>query len=369
MRKHMKRISTVMLAVLSLVALTLPAPAFASGNHGSGQQKCDEKTLRVKLAAEDTQTYELKGWMCWKGALTDKTVQVLISGFTYDHYYWDFPYQADKYSYVREAVDDGYATFNIDRIGVGKSDRPVDPSKVTLPAEAYVAQQVVTALRDGKVNHTKFKKVIGVGHSMGAGIWMIAAATYPNNSGVNGLILTDFLHQADPAVQAELGAARHRAQEDPKFDQMNLPEGYVTTRPGFRHLYYNPDFADKKVIAVDEFLKQTATTGEIATLGLARDPVYTSKITVPVLVVVGQKDSLFCNEAVAGLSCANKEAVLAREGPAYNPKACLEAYVLPIAGHDTNLHYNAEKWFSEAEKWSDRRVGVSNWHKPTDPCK
>jgi pimeloyl-ACP methyl ester carboxylesterase len=210
--------------------------------------------------------------------------------------------------------------------------------------------------------------VIGAGHSMGAAIWMIAAATYPDNAGVNGLILADYLHNADAATQAALQAARHRAQEDPKFADAGLPEGYFTTKPGFRYLYYNPDFVDSRVLAADEELKQTSTIGEGITINLARDPVYASKITVPVLLVVGQKDSLFCNESMTGLSCANKSAVLDRELPAYNQHACLEAYVLPVAGHDTNLHYNAQKWFNEAGKWSDRRVGENLWHVPTDPC-
>ena len=42
MRKHMKRISTLMVVVLSLVAVTLPAQALATGGHGGGQQRCDD---------------------------------------------------------------------------------------------------------------------------------------------------------------------------------------------------------------------------------------------------------------------------------------------------------------------------------------
>ena len=367
MRKHGKRITSIIVAAVSLVAVVLPTPALAIGNYGN-EQKCDQESLRVKLAAEDTQTYELKGELCWKGWLPGKTVQVLVSGFTYDHNYWDFPLKAGKYSYVRSAVNDGYATFNIDRIGVGQSAHPADPTKVTVPSEAFVAQQVVQALRNGKVDHVKFKKVIGVGHSMGAAIWMIAAGTYPNNAGVDGLILTDYLHDANPNIQAQLQAARHRAQEDPKFANAGLPEGYFTTKPGFRGLYYNTDFADPRVIATDEKLKQTSTIGEGLTINEARNPVYTSNITVPVLVVVGQKDSLFCEESVANLSCANKDAVMAREGPTYNEQAFLEVYVLSIAGHDTNLHYNAGKWFDEASNWSGRRVGEHALKAPTDPC-
>jgi len=51
----------------------------------------------------------------------------------------------------------------------------------------------------------------------------------------------------------------------------------------------------------------------------------------------------------------------------HSAQACLEAYVLPTAGHSINLHLNAPDWFAAALAWSDRRVGTHNVP-PTDPC-
>ena len=63
----------------------------------------------------------LVGWLCL--AKDDRhgarTVQLLVSGLTFDHNYWDTTYQPDTYSYVRAANKHGYSTFNIDRLGVG----------------------------------------------------------------------------------------------------------------------------------------------------------------------------------------------------------------------------------------------------------
>ena len=44
------------------------------------------------------------------------------------------------------------------------------------------------------------------------------------------------------------------------------------------------------------------------------------------------------NAALPGLSCATASAILAREKANYAPQACLQAYVLPHAGHSINLH-------------------------------
>ena len=44
----------------------------------------------------------------------------------------------------------------------------------------------------------------------------------------------------------------------------------------------------------------------------------------------------------------------ARESADYSPAACLEAYVLPMSGHDINLHPNAGTWYAAANDWISR---------------
>ena len=83
--------------------------------------------------------------------------------------------------------------------------------------------------------------------------------------------------------------------------------------------------------------------------------------TVPVLLAVGQQDMLFCDATV---SCADSRAILAREAGDFSSAACLEAYVLPTAGHSLNLHLNAQSWFAAASDWADRRVGTATGPPP-----
>jgi hypothetical protein len=59
------------------------------------------------------------------------------------------------------------------------------------------------------------------------------------------------------------------------------PDGYVTTFPGSRlDDFYYALSADPAIVAADEAFKLTATSGERASLNLARDPVYSSVIEV-----------------------------------------------------------------------------------------
>lgn len=355
--------SAALLLLLGMVAAGYP-PGQASSDSRGGATECRRTTVPVTLTAADTTSYHIVGWLCARGRVQGKTVQLLVSGLTYDHNYWDLPYQPRLYSYVRAAANAGYATFNIDRIGVGQSDRP-PADLVTVASQAYTVHQVVQALRRGAVGGTSFRKVIGVGHSLGAAILICETATY---SDVDGLILADYMHQANVAQQVAIGATMYPAQQDPRFTSA-MPAGYVTTKPGTRGTsFYHQGFVDQAVVNLDESLKQTATAGERSSLNLARDPQFSRSIRVPVLLVVGEQDALACSSAV-GLSCANGPAIMAREQASFSPQACLTAMLLPNAGHDTNLHLNARQWFAAAALWADKRVGDSSQRRPMQPCR
>src|SRR5882724_11978344 len=51
-------------------------------------------------------------------------VQLLLHGITYSTLYWDWPIEPEKYSYVEYMTGHGYATLNVDRIGIGRSSHP-----------------------------------------------------------------------------------------------------------------------------------------------------------------------------------------------------------------------------------------------------
>ena len=71
---------------------------------------CSEVQLPVALARGEPKQYQVYGQLCGQSPLGDRTVQVLVSGTTYSHIYWDFPYQSENYSYVDALTQAGYAT-------------------------------------------------------------------------------------------------------------------------------------------------------------------------------------------------------------------------------------------------------------------
>jgi len=317
---------------------------------------CREHSVAVTLSDTDPTAYNVVGWLCVarddrQGA---RTVQLLVSGLTFDHTYWDTSYQPDTYSYVRAANGHGYSTFNIDRLGVGRSGRP-PADKLTLQAHAHTVSQIVAMLRAGNIGGVTFEKVVGVGHSMGAGILQYEAGTVADASLVpDFLILIGYLSKADPAVVAQIGANLYPAAQDPQFASAGLPAGYLTTKPGARHeLFLTDADTDPGIVAVDEADKTTSTLAERTTVGAARDSKVTHAVAVPVLMAVGQQDRLACADNL-GLSCANPAALVAREAANFSAKACLSAYVLPGAGHAINLQRNAQQAYAFGNDWLDK---------------
>lgn len=308
---------------------------------------CAETFLPVSLAPGAATQYQVYGQLCSPPGAASRSVQVLVSGNTYNHSYWDF---SPGYSYVDAITKAGFATFNIDRIGVGNSSRP-PAEQVTVQSNAYVLHQVNQALRNGTINGTTFNHIVNVGHSFGS---ITAIETASQYGGVDGVILTGFLHNINPTYVADATASLYPAQLDPRFSNQDLPAGYLTTVPGARgRLFHNASNTDPQVIALDEATKDTLTTGELATTG---DAVFSDKskqIKVPVLLAIGQKDYPFCT----GDICNGAESIATFESAFFAPEANLQTYVLPNAGHDINLALNAGDWFQAARQWSDRYIG------------
>lgn len=333
------------------------APLLITGNTMAAKPNtptCSESHTTVQLSPTDPTDYSIAGWLCAQGGLQGKTVQFLEHGATYDHNYWDWPQQSDTYSYVQSATNAGYATFNIDRIGVGQSSHSADPDEITPVNEAYVAHQLVQDLRSGAIGGTPFNKVISVAHSLGSGIALVEASTYQD---VDGLVVTGLLH-GSTAETGDFISSLYPANLDPQFAGSNLPDGYLTTMPNMRgKFFYNTSFADPSVISYDEQTKQTTTTGELNGFGGVFDPSISLAVHVPVLLIVGQDDVLFCDSATAGLSCDTSSDVQARETGFYSPSACLQSYSLPAAGHDVNLHPDAQAAYAVIQSWALRRVG------------
>ncbi|HEX3641310.1 MAG TPA: alpha/beta hydrolase, partial [Ktedonobacteraceae bacterium] len=296
--------------------------------------------------------YTIYGELCNPAGGPSQTVQLLVAGATYGHVYWDFPYQPQTYSYVRALNAVGYSTFNIDRIGVGNSSHPLS-ALVTLDADAYSVHKVVQGLRTGTIGGQTFAHVLLVGHSLGSLTSWIEAGTYKD---VDGVIITGLTHHFNTVqLTTVVVPSFYPAQLDPRFAGKGLDTGYLTTRQGTRgnDFYYVPE-ADPQAIATDEATKETVTSGELASFAPPFINGISERITVPVFVVMGQQDNLFC--APLATNCSSNATLQQAEAPFYAPQAQLQVAIIPNAGHDINLHLAAPTWFAASTTWALQHV-------------
>ena len=347
------------LVVLCAMAVALLVPSAVRAE--AGGLRCKEVSFPVTLSPSGVDVYNVFGVLCSRGSIHHKTIQIALHGSTYSHLYWDWPYQPETYSYTRRATAAGYAVLSIDRVGIGRSDHP-PAAEVTIGANAYVVHQIVQSLRGGDLVVPSFgriraERVVLVGHSLGSLISIQEAATYGD---VDGVVLTGLTHTVTP-VLGEIFAILYPASLDPRFAGSGIPDGYLTTLPGERTLFYYLPSADPAVIAIDEQTKETVTGAELDTAFPAL--ALSSGIHVPVIVVVGDLDLAFCNAP----SCSESGSINTEPG-FYPPDACAEAVAVPGAGHDLNLHIQAPLAYDAVLEWMDRRVGSDPRVAPPEPC-
>ncbi|HEY0784089.1 MAG TPA: alpha/beta hydrolase, partial [Thermoanaerobaculia bacterium] len=318
-----------------------------------------DTSFSVQLAPSDPQVYQVFGVLCARGSLEHKTVQVALHGATYGHLYWDFPFQPPFYSYTRFATDAGYAVLAIDRIGIGRSDHPPSAA-VDIAANAFVVHQIVQTLRGGDLvvpsfGRVRARRVALVGHSLGSAISIQEAATYGD---VDGVVLTGVSHNVTPALG---DVSFYPANLDPRFAGEGLDDGYITTTPGTRTIFYAGLF-DPRILPVDEANKETVTLAELGTAVASLG--FSSGVHAPVLSLVGDLDAAFCNPP----SCTASGS-LASEASFYPADACAEVHAIPETGHDLNLHLSAPLTFLAIQEWMDRRVGSDTRLLAPEPCR
>jgi pimeloyl-ACP methyl ester carboxylesterase len=321
-----------------------------AGNDDFVELTCVKFTVPVKLKANGLGTYRVVGRLCYVGEPEGKALQVLLSGGGYGPVYYDFPYEADTYSYVRAAARAGYATFNLSRIGIGESSRPPG-NLVDVNTNAYVVHQVIQALSMKEVTGIEFRSVVTVGHSMGSVMAVAHAVTYPED--IDGLILTGMLHNTNPAYTETVRAGSSLAMFDRQFVGRIWDFTYFTSKSGMREeMFYSSDGVDPKVIAMDEATKETLTLGEIISVA-QYDRNETLKINVPVLLVGGDEDFTICG---GDFDCSDPSSIINYERQFFSDAAVVETVLLENTGHVINLHRGAPQCYEIMLDWIDRRV-------------
>ncbi|MBW4718435.1 alpha/beta hydrolase [Saccharothrix obliqua] len=332
---------TLAAALLLIVTLTTPAGA------RTATVDCSEAELPVSVGLL-TQT--VRGQLCRPAGTTPGTVQLLVHGATYSSRYWDFPFDGHRYSYQRDLATRGIATFAFDAIGSGRSDHPLSVL-VTGVAQASVVHQLVGKLRSGHVLGRRFERVVLVGHSMGSGLAVVAAATYRD---VDGVVLTGYSHAVNMVEFVRIFAQGIRpAALDPTLVRRGTDPGYITTAAGQRRVFHDPGVVDPAVVDADEDTKDQVPATIVPDLfPLAFVSPLSRQIDVPVLLVNGAADRIFCAAV-----CADRARLLDAERPYFAPTTPVDAYLLPNAGHTLGYAPNAADYRTAVAEWMSARFG------------
>lgn len=343
---------TLAVAVLAAAVAASPAAAAATRPGGSFALACSVHVLPVAITDPGRADQSMWGELCYRGAREPSTVQLLVHGASYTSQYWNFPYGDGYYSYVDAATAAGYATFDVDRIGDGNSTHPPS-AEVTIAAGAVALHDAVTALRSGAVDGHGFANVIMVGHSLGSFETWAEDAAYHD---IDAAIITGALHQLAPAAGPRATADIYPAADDPKFASSGLDPGYLTSLPGTREsLFYDPATASPAVVATDEATKGTLTAAElgglIATLAEPAAQQPSSQVNVPVLIVAGAEDNVFC-AGVTAYDCTSRASVRAYESQFYAAAPSLTVVTIPETGHDLALSTTAPLTDAVMLAWS-----------------
>ncbi|WP_433273528.1 alpha/beta hydrolase [Actinosynnema sp. CS-041913] len=274
------------------------------------------------------------------------TVQLLIPGATYNSAYWDYP-GAHSFRSAQNAA--GFATLTVDRLGTGGSSKPL-AATLTAFGQAEAMHQVVRGLRSGAYGPS-FEKVIIGGHSLGAAVSILEAATYRD---VDGVLLTGLTHRVNPVGVVAAFANFIPANLDPKFG-LTYPVGYLTTAPGTRYRsFHAPGRPTPRLADLEESTKDVFSPAEAADgLGVAVILPYSRLIDVPVLSVVGSRDAAVCG--LLATNCTSAETLREDESPYFSVP--LDTHVVPGYGHSINLAPNADRYYSAVASWASEEVG------------
>lgn len=296
-------------------------------------------------------------------------VLVLVHGITYGTWYWDLPYQPERYSAVNHIIENGYATLNIDRLGDGQSGHP--PSAlVTADTNAEAVHQLVQKLRGGQIGDIAFDNVGLVGHSYGTVTTWLESAKHNDADVVIG---TGYGNRFKPDAGLALFSGLQPASTVPVTagEPWAVDPGYLQPRPGSRapSTLYQETNLDPGVVATDERLANSVTLEELGTFAIREYDGTHKNISIPTFLINGEEDVIFCgpDESACDTKASHQAspqelearaaALQEYEAPGFGPAACFRAASIPDNGHDANLHLNAQQTFATIVYFADQAMG------------
>ncbi|GJL66486.1 MAG: hypothetical protein NPIRA05_14570 [Nitrospirales bacterium] len=265
-----------------------------------------------------------------------KPIQTLIPGLTYNHRYWDGPrINRRNYSYAQFMARNGFVVLALDLLGSGKSDVP-DGDLLTLKESSFTIAQVLFRLKSGhNPLRRSFRKVIVVGHSLGAILSVYTLGKFPHAA--DALVVTAWAFAPHVVLMPDIVLA---ALEKP---YVQLPSEirtqafyFLSKTDPVMPIFDNRVLADQTprgIFTQGLPLLQAMARGNADDVAFIKDFSRSNRIRVPVLVQLGEFDVL-------------SPASLAGQEASFYPRAPkVKVQTLPRIGHSFNLHVNRlESW-------------------------
>jgi pimeloyl-ACP methyl ester carboxylesterase len=209
-----------------------------------------------------------------------------------------------------------------------------------------VAHQLIGMLRSGAFSggSAPFKKVIGVGHSVGSITTNGVTAKYPKD--FDAVVLTGFsVNQPGGGLSVAGINLQIAALADPaRFDGLAYDYASSGSEAAIEFFFFKAPNFPPALLDMSLASKQTLSVGEM----LTEQTSPAKNFTGPVFVVNGENDMPNCVGNC--MSPVNIQAQVLKEyyqaannGSSY--------FVLPVCGHGLNAHYTANVAYDQIHTW------------------
>lgn len=294
--------------------------------------------------------YQVRGELIGPAALLREpsvpVATLYLHEFSFGRFFWRFD-DVPGYDYASELARAGHVSFVVDRLGYDASGHPPG-TDTCLGAQADVAAQLVRHLQQGTYTvaggtpAVAVEKVVLAGHSVGGGIAELAAHSFPDLR-LAGLMLFGWADQGYSSRTIEQSVRQGAdclSGGEPAYS--GGPPGYAyfgRTEAEFRDNVFRD--TEPAVVERATARRNRDPCGDNATVARLAvvNQLGVGSITVPVLLVFGEEDAVFQDDAMA------KQAAL------FDGSSEVTTRSIPKAGHALTLERSAPLVRAVAAEW------------------
>ena len=360
------------LALLTVIALLAPVSSTAASNSVIDEQvtfSVTNSNATQVPCTTDGQSYTMRGTIVGPSAVLSAAsapvAEVYLHDFGVDGAFdrrgaqggfWNFK-AVPGYDYAAQMAGEGYVSVVLNELGYAPSGQPAGDSSC-VGGQASILHQVIAELQSGRYavspagHPVAFKEIITLGESIGAEIAQVEAYTF-KDVGALGVIGYSDGGSSQQADEQSLISGQVCATGGQQADGSTGPSGYAyyaQSDSDWQAGFFNTANADPAVVTVASELHVRGPCGDLSSIvpAIFLDQAMDGQITVPVLLVYGDKDSSYPSSA------AQQQAGL------YSSSPEVTTDVIHNAGHAFTLEYTAPAFRADVADWLAR-------HTPSNP--